>query len=257
MKIIILAAGKGERLLPLTRNTPKPLLDMGNGNTLLEEQINRISESGVIDEIVLVIGYLAEQVEAKIKSHLNRNLKIRVIYNPFYDISNNLVSLWLAKYEMDKDFLVTNGDNIFSYDVFRDFVKENKNGIFLSVSEKKEYDEEDMKVIIENDIIARVSKLIDNKKCNAESPGLVLVHSPKARKLFKENLELLVRDKANINKFWLEVFNFMHDKGISVFPWKFDGNAKWQEVDFHVDIENVKDLLKIKSQRGCLYERSK
>ena len=65
MKIIILAAGKGERLMPLTKNTPKPLLDMGNGATLLEEQIAGLQESGVVEEIALVIGYLAEQVEAK------------------------------------------------------------------------------------------------------------------------------------------------------------------------------------------------
>ena len=66
MKMIILAAGRGERLMPLTQNTPKPLIDMGNGNTLLEEQMISINESGAIDEIVLVIGYLGEQIEAKI-----------------------------------------------------------------------------------------------------------------------------------------------------------------------------------------------
>lgn len=246
MKIIILAAGKGERLMPLTRNTPKSLLDMGNGKTLLEEQIDRIQKSGIIDEIVLVIGYLAEQIEAKINTHLNRKLKIKTIYNPFYDMSNNLASLWLAKHEMDTDFMITNGDNIFSHDVFRDFVKDNKNGIFLSVSGKEKYDEEDMKVIIENDIVVRVSKLIDRKKCNAESPGLVLVQSPKAVKLFKENLELLIRDKANINRFWLETFNFMHDRGIPVHPWEFNGETKWQEVDIHLDINKAKALLQIK-----------
>ena len=42
MRLIILAAGKGERLMPLTRNTPKPLLDLGNGNTLIEEQMLRV-----------------------------------------------------------------------------------------------------------------------------------------------------------------------------------------------------------------------
>ena len=67
MRIIILAAGKGTRAMPLTRNTPKSLLDIGNGVTLLEKQLEDIQKSKVIDEIVLIIGHLAEQIEAKIK----------------------------------------------------------------------------------------------------------------------------------------------------------------------------------------------
>ena len=67
MKIIILAAGKGERLYPLTKNTPKPLIDLGNGETLLETQLRSLSESKVIDEVVIVIGYLYEQIESKLK----------------------------------------------------------------------------------------------------------------------------------------------------------------------------------------------
>lgn len=247
LKIIILAAGKGERLMPLTMNTPKPLLDMGNGRTLLEEQIDRIVTSGVIDKIVLVIGYLAEQVEAKIRMYIDNNLNIKTIYNPFYDASNNLISLWFSKYEMDSDFLVTNGDNIFSPDVFTDFVKKNGDGIYLSINVKEKYDFDDMKVTVENTIVTRVSKLIDAEKSNAESPGLALVRGSKARKLFLENLELLVRDKKNINMFWLEVFNAMHDKGIPIYTWEFDGKTKWQEVDYHIDFNKAKDLLQIRN----------
>lgn len=246
MKIIILAAGKGERLMSLTRNTPKPLLDMGNGNTLLEEQLERIKKSGVIDEVVLVIGFLAEQIEAKIRPLLNESVKIKTLYNPFYDISNNLISLWFAKHEMDTDFMITNGDNIFSSDVFANFAKENKNGIFLSVSVKDKYDDDDMKVTIEDNVVTRVSKLIENTDSNAESPGLALINGAKARRIFKENLEALVKDKNYIDAYWLEVFNLLNDKGILVYPWQFDGQKKWQEVDFHIDIDKVKALLRIK-----------
>lgn len=247
MKIIILAAGKGERLMSLTRNTPKPLLDMGNGNTLLEEQFERIRKSGVIDEIVLVIGYLAEQIEAKIRLFLDEGVKIKTLYNPFYDISNNLISLWFAKHEMDSDFMITNGDNIFSSDVFSDFAKENKNGIFLSTSVKDKYDDDDMKVMIEDNVVARVSKLIENADSGAESPGLALIHGAKARKIFRDNMEVLVRKKTKTGAFWLEVFNLMSNKGIPVQPWQFNGQKKWQEVDFHIDVDKIKALLQIKN----------
>lgn len=245
MKIIILAAGKGERLMPLTRNTPKPLLDMGNGRTLLEEQLNRMQESGVIHKAVLVIGYLGEQIEAKLKTHLQSGLKIKTIFNPFYDVSNNLISLWLAKHEMNEDFLITNGDNLFTADVFRDFVRENGEGIFLSISVKESYDDDDMKVALHDGLVVRVSKLIPNEKSNAESPGLVLICGSRARTVFQDHLEALARNRVYIDKFWLEVFNSMYESGVAIHPWRFDGNTKWQEVDFHMDLSKARELLRI------------
>lgn len=246
MKIIILAAGKGERLMPLTRNTPKPLLDMGNGYTLLEEQIMSIKASGVIDKITLVIGYLADQIEAKIKMHIHNGIQIETVFNPFYEVSNNLMSLWLAKPAMDDDFLITNGDNLFTSDVFVDLIKQNGEGIFLSVNLKERFDDDDMKVKFDNGAVARVSKLIAADQSDAESPGLVLVRGARARQIFKENLEDLARNREYIGKFWLEVFNRLYEKGVTINPWSFDGKTKWQEVDFHPDVSRVKELLTIR-----------
>ena len=111
MKAIILAAGKGERLWPLTRNMPKSLLEIGNGITMLENQILCLSESG-IKEVFIVVGYRAEQIEAKIKHLIEFNCEIKTIYNPFFDISNNLHSLWFAKEVMFEDFIIINGDDV-------------------------------------------------------------------------------------------------------------------------------------------------
>jgi len=244
MKIIILAAGKGERLMPLTRNTPKPLLDMGNGRTLLEEQLEQMRESGVIDEAVLVIGYLGGQIDAKIKT-LVESIKVRTIFNPFYDMSNNLVTLWLVRHEMSEDFLVINGDNLIAADVFEGLVNETSNGIFLSVSRKDHYDDEDMKVMLKDNMVVSVSKLITNERGDAESPGLALIRGARARGVFRDHLEMLVRDRKYLDKFWLEVFNSIYARGGAVCSWEFDGNTKWQEVDFHIDLDRAKELLHV------------
>jgi len=243
MHIIILAAGKGERLMPLTRNTPKPLLDLGNGATLLEEQIASIHEAGCIDEIVLVLGYLAEQIEAKIKLYQTNGISIRTIYNPFYEISNNLMSLWFAQHEMRGEFLITNGDNLFAPEVFRGLVSENEDGITLAVSRKDHFGYDDMKVSLQDGLVARVSKQVEPDAIDAESPGLALVRGARSCGIFRSQIEALARRKEFIDKFWLEVFTQLYSHGVPVRPWFFDGNSLWQEVDFHADVDRVRGQL--------------
>ena len=241
MKIIILAAGKGERLYPLTKNTPKPLIDLGNGETLLERQLNYLSNSKVIDEVIIVIGYLYDQIESKLKN-FNTKLKIKTIYNPFYEMTNNLITLWLSKYEMNNDFLIANGDNIIASDVFRDLVNETKEGIFLTICYRDKYSEEDMKVNLDNNNkILRVSKEI--RLGDAESVGLVKVSGEKFRKIYQDVLEELVKNKNYLNKFWLETFNVLANKGVEVNSFEIDKD-KWREVDFHFVLPDIKELIK-------------
>lgn len=247
MKIIILAAGKGTRLMPLTRNTPKSLLHLHNGRSMLETQIERIAESGVIDEVIIIIGYLGEQIEAKLKNYECR-LKIKTIYNPFYETSNNLHTLWLSKPEMNDDFIITNGDNIFEMDVYRDLVKKTSDGIVLTINKKESYDDDDMRVIIKNNCVERVSKLIDNKRADAESVGLVKVSGKNNINSFKDTMEELVRNKDYFDKFWLEIFNALSSQGFPVKLFEIDGEKKWQEIDIHLDLEKAKELTGIKNE---------
>lgn len=243
MRIIILAAGRGERLMPLTKNTPKPLIDMGNGNTLLEEQIQSIVDSKVVDEIVIVVGYLAEQVEAKIQAHFHPFGRIVTVFNPFWHVSNNLMSLWLALRALnDDDVMITNGDNLFNKDVFSGLAMQEE-GIWLTASPKVEFDEDDMKIKIEKGIISRVSKTIPASEAVAESPGLAMVRGARSVTLFREQLDLIVRDQAKINSFWLEAFNALWQRGIPVSPWMSDMTGKWQEVDFHPDVHLARSML--------------
>lgn len=248
MKILILAAGRGERLMPLTQNTPKPLLDMGNGRTLLEEQLARIRRAGTIDEVVLVIGYLAAQIEAKMQAwQAEQGLRIETVFNPFYDVSNNLMSLWLAKHAMGgEDFMVTNGDNLFVPEVFTDLAAVTEPGVWLAVGERSAFDFDDMRVEFEGDVVARVSKQLSDERSHAESPGLCLVRGERSRRLFVRHLESLAREPEALGQFWLELFNRLYDVGVPVCPWRFDTASAWQEMDFHHDVELLRERLRLK-----------
>ena len=241
MNVIILAAGKGERLLPLTRNTPKSLLEIKDGVTLLELQLKSISRCGV-KEVSIVTGYLSEQIEAKVKSYsASYDLDVSIIYNPFYSISNNLISLWLAKYKMGSDFTVINGDDIFHFNVLERLLNVHGNDITMVVDKKELYDTEDMKVILNETKVQQVSKNIPVEETICESVGIIRFKNYGAR-LMHDTLDEMVRKEEGKKEFWLAAVQRIIDKGFPVNYLIIEG-TEWAEVDFHPDLQMARSQL--------------
>ena len=243
MKLFILAAGKGERLWPLTKNTPKSLIDFGNGTTLLERQITNAIDSGLFDEVIIVTGYKAEQIDAKIRDY-NDGIELTTIYNPFYDSANNLVSLWTAHYKMfDHDFMITNGDNVYMTDVFQKVQTDKQDTIQITISHKEHYDDDDMKVSLDSDgNVLKINKEIPKEQTDAESVGLTLVKGEKSRRLFVNKILQLVTIKRYLHEFWLEIFNSLIEDGITVQIARIE-KKEWREVDFHPDVDSIKKMV--------------
>ncbi len=238
MRAILISAGKGERLYPLTKNTPKSLLEVGNGLTLLETQLHSLSENNIKD-IVIIVGYKAEQIEAKVKDYQGK-LNIRTVYNPFYDISNNLLSVWMGRHYMQDDFISINGDDIFSPIVLENLLK-SKHDITMVIDQKDEYDEDDMKVIHKDGNILEVSKKIDSKKANGESIGMIKFIN-KGPKIYTDMLEQMVRDPENRNVFYLRAIQQIIDKGFKV-NYSLCKETDWSELDFHPDLKLIRTYL--------------
>lgn len=100
MNAIILAAGKGTRLLPLTKTTPKPLLSI-NGEKIIERQIRFLLEAK-IDSIVVVAGYLFSEFLYLSEKFAN----VQVVINDRYDSSNNFYSLFLIKHYLKNTWII-------------------------------------------------------------------------------------------------------------------------------------------------------
>ncbi len=100
-------------MLPLTRKIPKPLIEIEDGRTILDTQLDAVATCGGISEILIVVGYRAEQIERHCQPY--NAVPVRFIYNPFFDQTNNLVSLWFATTHVDDDFVVINGDDVFDF----------------------------------------------------------------------------------------------------------------------------------------------
>lgn len=102
MKAIILAAGMGTRLEPITNSIPKPLIKV-NGVSIIERQIEYLKEIG-ITEIIIVTGYMHEKFD-----YLVEKYGITKIYNDKYDVYNNGYTMYLVK-DYIKDSFILEGD---------------------------------------------------------------------------------------------------------------------------------------------------
>ncbi len=99
MRAILLAAGMGTRLRPLTLETPKSLIKV-NDTPLLERQIEFLKEKG-IDEIIVVTGYLSEKFE-----YLKEKYGIKLVHNNKYDIYNNIYTMYLVREYLEDAYVI-------------------------------------------------------------------------------------------------------------------------------------------------------
>ena len=159
MKAVILSAGQGKRLLPLTANIPKCALWI-QGQTLLEWQLQRLAECG-IDRVTVVVGFGAELVES-LCAVRHQSHQIRTVYNPFFPITDNLVSCWVARADMTEDFVLLNGDTLFEAEVLRQLLGAPSQPVLLATDHKSIYDADDMKVTLDGTKLIKVGKDLES-----------------------------------------------------------------------------------------------
>ena len=245
MRAIILSAGKGSRMYPLTANTPKCLIDIGEGKTILENQLDVLRESG-IDDVYIVAGYRIEQVRAKISGCNLGNMRVQVLHNPFYATSNNIVSLWLALLVTDGPCISINGDDVFKPSVIKALLA-TKGDVVMTIDRKEHYDADDMLVITDDGLVRSVGKDLDEKRANGESVGIIK-YSPRGLERLKIILDLMLREEKNHQIFYLAALQEIMDQGFSVASCEIEPHD-WAEIDFHPDVNDVREKIDVFIQK--------
>ncbi|MGA9580991.1 MAG: phosphocholine cytidylyltransferase family protein [Allosphingosinicella sp.] len=233
-KAIILSAGKGSRLLPLTAERPKCLIDL-NGRSLLEWQLDSLQGAGVAD-IVVVTGF-AEETVAEVAA---RYSGVRTLFNPFYHVADNLGSVWMARAELDRDTLLLNGDTLVSPRLLGRVLDADTGPIAVTVDVKESYDADDMKVLREGDRLLRIGKALEEGQYNAESIGLLAFRGEGPR-LFADQVDLMMRRPDGTRRWYLRAIDALARAGADVSAVSIQGE-EWQEVDFPEDVEAARAL---------------
>lgn len=148
MQALILAAGFGKRLQPLTNKIPKSLVEV-NGTPLLINALNQLSNRN-INEVIIVVGHKKEMIKEKIGSTY-KNMKITYVENNLYNETNNVYSFYLAKEYIKEDLIMLECDLFYRRNLIdtilegqaecnilvSKFDKETMNGTVIQIDDEK------------------------------------------------------------------------------------------------------------------------
>jgi len=236
---ILLSAGQGRRLLPYTTNSPKCLIEVG-GQRVIEWQIDALMAAG-ISRITVVIGYGAEQVERVLNDRYGPGV-ISTIYNPFFEVADNLASCWMARQIMHDDFILLNGDTLFDQPVLERLLDAPPRTITLAVDRKSAYDSDDMKVQLIGDRISAISKLIPLDYVDGESIGMMHFQAG-GGPLFRRALEDSMRRPEALQRWYLSIIDYLAGTTGQVFAQSIEGLG-WVELDYPADLRAAHALVR-------------
>ena len=195
MNAVILNAGEGKRLRPLTTLKPKCLLKL-NGVTILEHQLVNLMKCG-IRNVIIVVGYLASQIFEEIKNK-EFDLEIEFIHNQIYHKTNTVYSLWLTRERVKDDFVYLNGDVVFDKEVLRRLLKSHYDTSIAM--ERKQVNEEEVKVQLASNLVTAIGKDMELSKAYGEFIGIAKF-SKRFNQLFIDKLGEVVKE-GEVNEFF-------------------------------------------------------
>ena len=238
MRAIILSAGQGKRLLPLTLTKPKCLLEVNDNQTLLEVQLEALSRCG-IQRTTVVVGFGADHIERYVRETQFDSMRVDTLYNPFYSVTDNLATCWMARIAMTEDFLLLNGDTVFENDLLLRVLEAPHVPIRITIDRKAEYDADDMKVSLDSDHRLRaIGKTLPAHTMDGESIGMLMFRGNGAE-AFRSALDRAIRQPESMRRWYLSIVDELSRK-MAVETTSIEGYW-WGEVDSIEDLEAVRD----------------
>jgi choline kinase len=238
VKAIILSAGQGRRLMPLTESVPKCCL-MLEGKSLLAHQVESLAANG-IDEIVVVTGFAHNVVEEVVSGI--QDIPVRTLYNPFYALSDNLGTCWIARNEMKEPFLLVNGDTLFEPSTLAKLLSSQRTyPITLATDHKGQYDDDDMKICADGGQLKRVGKTLDMSIVNGESIGMMIFNQTGADN-FVQKVESRMSGPDGLARWYLSAIDELAMQGLVGIS-SIHGQG-WCEVDDIADFTHAEKTVK-------------
>ncbi len=225
-RAIIIAAGIGKRMQPVTLDTPKPLIRV-NGMRIIDTIIQGLQNNRIM-EIYLVVGYLKEQFQVLQKEYKG----VHIIENPFYDTCDNISSLYMARDYIENAIILDGDQMIYNNDVLSpEFKKSGYNAIWTE-KETKEW-----LMQVKNGKVIACSKT--GGKAGWQLFSISRWTAEDGRKL-KQHLEEEFNKKQNRQLYWDDVVMFCHLK-------EYDLGIRPMKQEDVIEIDNLQELVALDS----------
>ena len=247
MKAIIIAAGMGIRLNPLTNDTPKCMLKI-KGKTILQHQLDVFHANGIID-ISVIKGYKKEVINySSLKYYINDN----------YRNNNILNSLFYAEEELDDEFIASYSDILFGEDVVRRVMESSGDiTIVVDIDWMGYYEgrtehpvEEAEKVIFNSDKnVVKIGKIVNKGDISGEFIGM-LKCTKRGTEIFKEYFHKakteffgkpFIRAKTFDVAYLTDMIQYLVNSGVKVKCVTIERG--WIEIDTLQDFEKASEFL--------------
>lgn len=237
MKALILAAGLGTRLAPITDDRPKALVPV-NGKPILIKQIENLLENGISD-ITVISGYKAEIMDEMVHA---RWPEIHVVESVDYATTNNMYSAYLGVKAMYPDgniggFLMMNADVFYDASVIRALLDDAApNAIVVDMGR---YIEESMKVVEKDGRLVAIAKTITPEEALGSSIDVYKFDAAGAQAFYKRCAEY-IEVRGELKK-WSEVAlnDALDDVAFRACPLC----GRWLEIDNHEDLAAAEALF--------------
>lgn len=231
MKAVILAAGVGSRLAPLTDDRPKVLVEI-LGRSFLFRQLDHLTRAGIpTRDVVIVGGYRLDRLREALAQG---GYDCTVVVNDRYEPWNNFYSLLVAEPALaGHDFLQLDGDVVLDDRLLPRLIAAPGDAL-LAVDRREDLDSETMKVQLEGDRVVAISKQLDPARCAGEYIGVTKLSAAAAAAVFAELARFPAEGLTH------EYYDHAYHRLTS------SGRVPFGIVDVHdctvIEIDNVEDL---------------
>lgn len=237
--VVILAAGIGSRLAPVTDTQPKCLTDL-NGESLIIRVVKQFLEKQNVEKIFVVVGYLGDQVSEALSPYGDR---VQTVDNEAFRSTNNLYSFSLTSKYLDSSnsLILLNGDCAYDDEII-EAITETQADSSQVVSDSGTYMEESMKISVDDTgRIKHIAKTITEDEAYATSIDLYRLTPADKDTLLAKAAEIFETSGLNT---WTEVAldECFADSSIYALPLDIAGH-RWYEIDNLEDLEAAQRLF--------------
>ncbi len=237
---LLLAAGTGSRLLPLTQKSPK-CLTLVNETSILERLIKSLNQHG-FKRLIVVTGHLEGCIRDFLKTRAG-NIEIEYVFSPLYKTTNNIYSLWMARKIINEPFMLIESDLVFDPSLLKEMLYPDR----IAISQIKPWmngstvtlNPSDNVIAFHSDAKNRLDE-IKYKTVNIYSLSV----SSWYRVIEKLNSYILA---GRVNDYYEVVFRQMvAEKSLSLRAVHFD-HKPWYEIDTMEDLASAEKLFPAKT----------